>query len=114
MPPNSATSSTPTETLTGLLTNAWTRFIGLFRDPELLAGEDPLVALHDDLGAGLERSLDLELAPETEAIGAVAAFRELEGAVWRSHVELPRFRSTGDLLVLDLQANTLNAELTSK
>ena len=57
--------------------------------------------------------MDLKMNPAARAIGAIAAFRQLNGGVWRSKVQLAERNPQDQTLVVQLQANNIQLRLAS-
>ncbi len=64
------------------------------------------------LQPGTRLPLDRRLDPETRAVGFVAAFRELGGAVWRSTAPVVANRTNG--AAVSIRRNTLSIEVTPR
>ncbi|MDY0743302.1 type VI secretion system lipoprotein TssJ [Paucibacter sp. R3-3] len=85
-------------------------FMALYqRDQAELAAD--LVAREEYmLSPGETRSFTKKLAPETRFIGVLAAYRDLEHAVWRKVVPVP----PGEKLQAVIQADALSVDVTVK
>jgi type VI secretion system protein VasD len=65
-------------------------FFALFDDDKRALAGDGVGREEIELAPGESRTLDLTLAPETRFVGALAAYRDLREATWRSVAPLTR------------------------
>jgi len=84
-------------------------FFALYESPEQTLGGDLLASQEFILKPGQNLSLNRILNPETRHIGLLAAYRDLDRAVWRTLIEVPPRKTTTVFVNLGQRAITAQA-----
>jgi type VI secretion system protein VasD len=76
-------------------------FYGLFENYESVLGSDLLGSEQFHLNPGDIHTMKQTTAPGTQFIAVIAAYRDLNQAVWRDYVALPAGKETQIMIIVD-------------
>lgn len=76
-------------------------FYGLFDDYEAVLGEDLIGSEQLHLNPGDTRTLKSSVSPETQYIAVIAAFRDINQAMWRDSILIPVEKTAKLLIYVD-------------